>query len=216
MFEDLFTWWKEDILLKGALEGIADMLKTISEMFDLSTGSFLKGIKRDEDIYEMDRSVNVQEIEIRKKIYEHLSIHPKQDITSSLILSTIVIDIERIGDYLKNIYELSLIHTVDDQIRYYEEAKRITQHIRNMLLKVNDALKDGDIEAAKKLMDEKNWICKKCDGLINEIIIDELIRVRPAVVYSLLFRYIKRVTAHIGNVASSIVNPFHQIGFKPE
>ncbi|MEA3431830.1 MAG: hypothetical protein U9R01_04010, partial [candidate division WOR-3 bacterium] len=81
---------------------------------------------------------------------------------------------------------------------------------------VGMALRDGDVEKAKKMMEEKTWICKKCDGIIKGIIIDETMGVKAAVIYSLLFRYLKRVSAHIGNITSSIVNPFYRIGFKPE
>ncbi len=216
MFKDLFIWWKEDVLLKGALLGVEEMLKKTGDMFEIATESFIKMVIRDQDIYEMDRRVNSLEIEIRKKVYEHLSVHPKQDITSSLVLSTIVVDIERIGDYSKNIYELSLIHSLENNTRYYEEAQRLCEHVRELLNNLPDALKEGDIDKATKMMEEKNWICKKCDGLIKEIVIDEAMKVRPAVVYSLFFRYVKRVTAHIGNIASSIVNPYHRIGFKSE
>ena len=31
----------------------------------------------------------------------------------------------------------------------------------------------------------------------------------------LLLRYIKRVSAHLKNIATTLVNPFHQIGYRP-
>ncbi len=216
MFKDLFVWWKEDVLLKRALEGAREMIEITKDMFDFATARFLGEVKEEHDIYETDKSVNMLEIEIRKKVYEHLSINPKQDITSSLVLTTIVIDIERIGDYAKNIYELSQLATPESETKYYEEAKRLTHHVNVLLSQIDEALKDGDVEKAKELMEEKNWICKKCEGIIRETIIDESMKVRSAVIYSLFFRYIKRATAHIGNIASSIVNPFYRIGFKPE
>jgi len=216
MFKDLFIWWKEDALLKGALEGVEKMIEIIKEMFDFATESFLGKVKDEYDIYETDKSVNMLQVEIRKKVYEHLSINPKQDITSSLVLTTIVIDIERIGDYSKNIYELSLIHTPELDIRYYNEAKRLAHHVSSLLPPLSTALRNGDVEKAREIMEEKNWICKKCEGIIKEIVIDEAMKVRPAVVYSLFFRHLKRASAHIGNIASSIVNPFYRIGFKPE
>jgi len=216
MFKDLFIWWKEDALLKGALKGVEKMIEVIKEMFDFASKSFLGEVKDEHNIYEMDKSVNMLQVETRKKVYEHLSINPKQDITSSLVLTTIVIDIERIGDYAKNIYELSQLVTPELETKYYEEAKRLAHHVNTLLSQTDEALKDGDVEKAKELMEEKNWICKKCDGIIKEIIIDESMKVRSAVIYSLFFRYIKRATAHIGNIASSIVNPFYRIGFKPE
>jgi phosphate uptake regulator len=37
-----------------------------------------------------------------------------------------------------------------------------------------------------------------------------------AVTLALYVRYLKRVGAHLNNIASSIVNPFPRIGFKPK
>ena len=216
MFSDLFIWWKKDVLLASALEGVDKMMKIAEEMFSYATSSFLRETRNESEIYEIDKSINKLEIETRKKVYEHLSINPRQDVTSSLILTTIVIDIERIGDYSKNIYELSLIYTPRKGTKYYEEAERLTDYVDKLLAGVDETFKEGDEERARKIMEEKNWLCQKCESIIKEIIIDEAMEVRPAVTYSLFFRHIKRVSAHTGNIASSIVNPFYRIGFKPQ
>jgi len=33
---------------------------------------------------------------------------------------------------------------------------------------------------------------------------------------ALYLRYLKRIAAHLSNIASSVVNPFHRIGYKPK
>ena len=38
---------------------------------------------------------------------------------------------------------------------------------------------------------------------------------RSAICLVILMRYIKRVASHLKNVCSAVVNPFHQIGFRP-
>jgi len=39
---------------------------------------------------------------------------------------------------------------------------------------------------------------------------------RDAIVLALLLRFLKRVSAHLKNVASSLVNPYQKLGYKPD
>ena len=44
---------------------------------------------------------------------------------------------------------------------------------------------------------------------------DTAISSREAVIAALASRYTKRISAHLSNLASSVVNPFDRIGFRP-
>ena len=101
MFKRLFSWWKEHILLKQALEESALALEKTAQMFSFAMSVLLEGAGEEKGIYDMDKEVNALQIDVRKKVLEHLAINPQQDITASLILTTIIVDIERIGDYEK-------------------------------------------------------------------------------------------------------------------
>ena len=58
----------------------------------------------------MDKKINEFERDVRRKVMTHLAIGGKEDIGSGLVLVSVVIDIERIGDYTKNIYDLAVNH----------------------------------------------------------------------------------------------------------
>ena len=88
------------------------MLEIVREMFNSSTNS-LRSPKAEEhplNIYEMDKKINHFERDVRRKIMTHLTVNPQQDLSSGLVLVSVVIDIERIGDYTKNIYDLAVNH----------------------------------------------------------------------------------------------------------
>ena len=53
------------------------------------------------DLYEMDKKLNAFERDVRRKVMTHLSLGHTADIGSGLTLVSIVIDMERIGDYTK-------------------------------------------------------------------------------------------------------------------
>jgi phosphate transport system protein len=217
MFKRLFSWWKEDILLKSALEKSALALEKSGEMFAFAFKVLLENEKKVKKIYEMDQEVNALQIEIRKKIMEHLTINPEQDVTASLVLTTIAVDFERIGDIAKNIAELHAMVVGELGASHYRESiDDLRERTNRALQKTKHAFLEADLRKARELMDEFTWIAYQCDEEVKIVAGDESLRVREAVIYSLLFRYVKRVSAHARNFVSSVVNPFHRVGFKPE
>lgn len=217
MFERLFSWWKEDVLLKKALEETTLALDKTLSMFSFAMDVLLEGTDDEQRIYDMDKEINALQIDIRKKVFEHLTINPEQDVTASLVLTTVVVDFERIGDFAKNIVELhQMCEGKLDHPKYLPEVLGIREKLEGSIRKTSEAFRDADSDKAKKMTDEYTVITHKCDKTLEELACKEDLRVSEAVIYGLLFRYLKRVSAHARNIASSVVNPFHRLGFKPE
>jgi phosphate uptake regulator len=217
MFKKLFSWWHEDILLKQALDDSAAALEKAGEMFSFAMDLLSNGVGEEQKIYDMDQEVNALQIDIRKKVLEHLTISPEQDVTASLVLITIIVDIERIGDFAKNIVELH--HMGPDRLedgRYVKEIRTIREKIETAIPVTRSAFIDADADRAKDLLAEFVWVGHKCDTVLEALVGDESLEVREAVVYGLLFRYLKRISAHLRNIASSVVNPFHRLGYRPD
>jgi phosphate uptake regulator len=68
-------------------------------------------------------------------------------------------------------------------------------------------------------MSKYDAISRKCDSIIKAIFESESFRKKDKVekhlvAYTMMLRYIKRVNAHLKNVASTVVNPFHRIGYR--
>lgn len=217
MFERLFSWWKEDVLLKKALEETTLALDKTLAMFSFAMNVLLEGTDDEKRIYDMDQEINALQIDIRKKVFEHLTINPEQDVTASLVLTTVVVDVERIGDFAKNIVELHQMCAGKlDHPKYVPQVFGIRGRLENSIRQTSEAFRDADSEKAKNMTEEYTVIAHRCDETLEELACKEDLKVREAVVYGLLFRYLKRVSAHGRNIASSVVNPFHRLGFKPE
>jgi phosphate uptake regulator len=186
-------------------------------MFAFSMKFLLEGNGEEQTVYDMDQEVNALQVDIRKKVLEHLTINPEQDVTASLALITIIVDIERIGDFAKNIVELRgmVADELSDE-RYIREVDSIREKIESSFPPIIEAFSDADSEKAKELIDEYTWVSTKCDTVLELLVGDTTLGVREAVVYGLLFRYLKRVAAHLRNIATSVVNPFHRLGYKPD
>lgn len=219
MFKQLFSWWKEDIILKQALEQSGVALEKAGNMFLYAMDVFLEVTGEEKEIYEMDKEINTLQVDTRRKILQHLSINPEQDVTASLVLITTIVDIERIGDYAKNIVELHPMCGPPlklEDLRYFREINDIKQQLKKLIPETTKAFLDADAVTAKRTTDEYTVICRKCDNIIGAITCDNSLMVKEAVVCALLFRYLKRVSSHGRNISTSVVNPFDRLGYKPE
>jgi phosphate transport system protein len=217
VFKGLFSWWKEDVLLKSALEQSGQAIDKAGRMFSLGMAVVTEGTDIAKTIFDMDKELNSIQIDIRKKVLEHLAINPAQDVTSSLILITIIIDIERVGDLAKNLVEIQLMSRgALDEPAYASDIKTMREKLEASFITVRKAFLEGNDDKANQVMGDCTWIGTRCDATIQVIAGDEELEVREAVAYTLLFYYLKRISSHIRNIASSVVNPFHKLGYKPE
>ena len=112
MFKQIFEIFKSDSLHEQALTECHEMLEIVRQMFNESINSLRNSDTAEIpiDIYATDKKINEFERDVRRKVMTHLAVGGKEDIGSGLILVSVVIDIERIGDYTKNIYDLAKTH----------------------------------------------------------------------------------------------------------
>lgn len=214
MFESIFKVWKKEGLLKQALDRTEKMFQLVSENFDIASNQLIGKLNAKQDIYETDKQINEHEKEVRRKVLEHLSINPKQDLTSSLILITVVKDLERIGDYIKNIFELSYHYSKPLPANTYSEVLiGLKSQMSEVLKDSLRVFKSADKEKAKEYYKFYRKVTEKTDHLIEALLEEKEIRVREAVVYALFARYLKRIAAHLANVLTTVINPFHQVGY---
>ncbi len=165
----------------------------------------------------MDKKINSFERDVRRKVMTHLAISGNQDLGSGLILTSVVIDIERIGDYTKNIYDLAVNHPqklVGDS--FEERLLKIENNTKDYFNRTIDTFKAQDIDSARDLMSHyKEEISEVSQSIVEDIISgkDNNINAPQAAAISLYSRYLKRIAAHSRNLISSIVNPFERIGY---
>lgn len=216
MFIEFFNIWKKASLLKAATEETVRMLEMTKDMYEFSLRVLIDNEKEISDIYKLDQELNQMQISVRQKVLEHLSINPRQDITGSLVLVTIVVDIERIGDYAKNLIELA--HHYPEKLCgvYCDRIHKLELEITKNFIATIKAFKEADEILGQQVMESHAKLAPEIEQIIEDILNDKILSGREAVIYALLARFLKRVSAHLKNVASSVVNPFHRLGYKPE
>ena len=219
MFKQIFEIFKSDSLYEQALSECHKMLDIDLTMYKASIESLRESDSADLkiDIYNMDKKINEFERDVRRKVMTHLAIGGKEDIGSGLVLVSVVIDIERIGDSTKNIYDLALNHpkklhggNIEDRLFKIEKISL------NLFEDSIEAFKNQKIEKARKLMGYyKNHISTQSDAITMDIISGKIndLETGSASAVGLYARYLKRIGAHSRNLISSIVNPFERIGY---
>lgn len=219
MFKTLTSMFQKENLIEQALNECHEMLALDWEMFQEST----KALRETEtappvlDIPDADKRVNKYERDVRRKVITHLSV-TGDDVTAGLVVVSVVIDIERIGDYTKNIYELARTHAAKlDAGNLEDQLASVEKRITDLFQRTAKTFKDGDEEGARSIMSEyKEGLASDCDAIIDTIVAgktDDLSAGEAASV-ALYARYLKRIGSHLRTIVTSVVNPFPRIGYK--
>lgn len=124
MLRELISILRTKDPLQAVGENFAQMLQLTYEMTHVA-GDIYFGKKCDpadrSQIYRQDVEVNQLERTIRKHVVAHLSLHQSSpDVPYCLLLMSLVKDVERLGDYAKNLTEVQDICSVplpDDEIK---------------------------------------------------------------------------------------------------
>ena len=221
IFTEIISVWRKEDLLSEAWE------KSL-EMLDLSHNMFVKAVKKSKkqeslsvlkQLKNRDKEINKYQREVRRKIITHFSLQNNiNDISSIMVLMNMVVDIERIGDYSKNILDLAIYYPERLNTKIlHPELHEIEQVVKSRFDKTVDAIKTEDVELASKLIKGfKKQVTTASDRIVNNIISGELnlesgSESAATVLYA---RYLKRIGSHLKNITTTVINPIDSIGYQ--
>lgn len=166
-------------------------------------------------IYKLDVKVNKLERTIRKRVVARLVAESAQTVYC-LLLMMLSKDAERIGDYIKNISEVSELGgspLPDSPLR--AELADIVQVTMEIFAAAGAVVEEQDQDRATELLQMGRHAGKRCDRLLVQLAASDM---TPPQVTSmvLLTRFYKRVGAHLFNILSSVVMPLHKVDFFDE
>ncbi len=220
IFKDILAIWKSDNLLSQAWEDSLRMLSLSNDIFVQSIQYFNSGENIDavKALKKEDQSINDYYQLVRRKVLTHYSIDkPPIDTSGGLTLINMVVDIERIGDYCKNISDLTLMR--EGPMNFGElsnEIKSIEEEVESRFTKTIKAIQDQDDALADELLKSyKKMITKVSDDIVKNVASGKIqfkdsSQGASIVLYA---RYLKRIGAHLKNITSTIVNPYDRIGY---
>lgn len=220
-FREIYEIWRRDNSLAQALKESYGMLERTHGMFRESVKLVRDGEAAEVglSIHEEDRVINEHQMEVRRKVLRYLAITGTVDLLPGLVLINIIIDIERIGDYTKNIAELAKLQSGKLTCGSFEtQVRDLEETVERLFCEVRPLLASSNVHAARELCDDCSWLRKGADDILAELIkgADESLSRGQTAATALYVRYLKRVGAHLLNILSSVLNPFERIGYREE
>jgi len=221
MWKELISLWKSDNLLQQAWEATYEMLEIDEEMLleacrslrESDSGEVNKEIRR------KDKVVNKYEREVRRKVMTHCTVQGPTQLPAGMVLVSIIIDVERIGDYAKNMFDLAGYHPQRlHGGKFEDDLKRIEDAAKALLPRTRACLESSDEDEAMSLLGEFKWVNEVAENCLAGIVKAEDSSIRPgdAAALALYLRVLKRINSHMRNIITSVVNPFDRIGYKPK
>ncbi len=221
IFKDIIKLWKAEDLLSQSWEESFQMLDLSHEIFQQALTYLQKGenIETLKALKKRDKEINEFQRNVRRKVLTHYSVEQNtSNMADGLILINMVVDIERIGDYCKNILDLAINH---DQsivsVEISEDLHLIENEAKERFQKTLQAIQSQDEEIATSLMEGyKENMTGKSDEIVNNVLNNKTTygSESRSTAIALYARYLKRIAAHLKNITTTLVNPFDSIGYK--
>ncbi len=214
-FKSFYDLLSKGTLLEEAFDESEHIHDLTNQMFSQSTQALITHDKElTSEVVRTDKVVNAEFIKIRRKLFEYLSISAAPNVSASLILSNIAIDYERIGDYCKNIAQLVEWYPIEiNEGKYRDWVLEIRDNIQHMFNSTKKALIDEDEELAKEVIARHGKVKEIHTEIVRALNTDTDISVREAIVVAKVGGYLRRVSAHLGNICTGVFRPFPRMGF---
>ena len=217
MLQELLRIFRGDDPLSKVADDFALMLNLTREMSH-SAGKIFFGEDHDENaqdkVHKTDAEVNELERVIRRSLMTHLAIPGNSaDAPYSLLLMSLVKDVERLGDYAKNLSEIVEIGPdVLPEGAELDELQLIRKSVESAYQACANVVLSSRQGEAAELIQQGRETARRCDGLITTIGKSDY-DASTTTALILGSRYYKRINAHVLNVLSSVVMPLDKIDY---
>jgi phosphate transport system protein len=219
-FGSILEIFKADDWSSQLVGMVSEMLELASDMFGYAVAVIVYGEADEEsqqEIYDRDKQINTLEREVRRRVVTRLSVGGhRSEIPTGLIFMNVVKDGERIGDYIKNLYEIAeMMPAEPDRKLYQEYLVGRSRTIEDLFARTVQAFADSDAEKAADVINRARKLATQCEEVIREITVSKL-PTQDAVCLVLILRFYKRVAAHMANIATTVVMPIDMLDFYDE
>ena len=192
---------------------IADARHTFDLAMNAVTGGAVETVA--DEVRRTDRQINLTEIEIRRELLVHISVHGTADAGEMLVFMNMIKDLERIGDYNKNIFDLALEGVSFTGAEDLEQILGFRDELSSRIALMGEILDTRDEDRARAYIERGDQLRREFDGLVNELV-HATAPALIAVPRALLYRFLKRVAAHCANVATAVVMPVDRLDYFDE
>ena len=198
---------------------LSEMLTNSTRVFDISMNALLGDTNLDsvrDDLYDTDKAINELHKEVRREMIIHSAVNSRSlDIPLLLSYMTMSKDIERIGDYCKNLFEIAETGNTfakgDDLDSYIE----LRNDIGKLIVYLQSCIALDDESKVQDLITLGSSISSDINTRITALL-ENREKIQYPVATTLFFRYLKRIVSHIVNASTALIMPTDQIDYLDE
>ena len=212
----MFSIFRDSDQLEAVEQQLVQMLANCEETFRLATAAVfgeMNVTEAGELLETVDKELNKTERAIRRELLVHGTVRGAE-VDQGLMLTymSLAKDIERIGDYCKNIWNLAQMGVNLSGGPDHDELTKHRDRVAGLIETALDAFAEQDAERVHKLIPSIKDDTHHYDTHVIEFVNSDLPG-REAAPRALFYRYIKRISAHLSNVLSSVVMPVDRLDF---
>ena len=216
----VFKFWRGGSTepLERVQDKVRAMLQHDRHEFDLAMSALLGDVDPasvNAELRATDQKVNRLEREIRRELVVHASVFGGIDSPSVLVYMSVVKDIERVGDYAKNLLDLARdganLHGVPDVDEWRKHAAELSAFIPA----AGEVYYAGDRARGQELRARGDLLLRQFDDRVRALVRGDD-QGPQAVSRALAYRYLKRVLAHLMNLVSAVIMPVDQLDYFDE
>lgn len=212
--------WRSLFTSGGGLDDVEqqliEMLRLDRHSFELANQALLAGGDPHElrrQVSDTDHQVNELVQQVRRQLIVHAAVREASaDIPTMFTYMSVIKDIERVGDYAKNILDIAVARADRVDAADFDDLAPHRDSVERLLEQVMAVFADRDTEAANRLLERTAPELVEFDHRVDELIVSE----QPgyqAVPRALYHRHLKRIAAHLMNVLTSLTAPVDQLDF---
>jgi len=213
IFQQMINFWRGDSGLKNTFSKFDEMMSIAKNMFEKATNNVFSPAdnisNESRELIKWDGKINALQQSIRRDIVLHITVKGSKDILPCLLLMSLVKDAERLGDYAKNIMEVAERYHNFEKDEYFEILKTMRGDILKWFDETRIAFDKVDAKHAQVTREKAYESEKECDRIAWEMM--EKTDKKDTVAIALLFRFFKRIAAHLDNIATSVIVPIDKL-----
>ena len=202
-------------LVDQSLDDMGTMLDVAGEMFAAATAYLLDNEPLPLDLSARDADINAREQKVRRAVLQHVTINPRDELSLSLLLLSVVQDAERCGDLAKSIAKAADLADAPRAGRHVEALQRLRDRVQALFPEARAAFLAADSRRARAVMEAHDALKKEVTGYLKRLSEADDLTVNLAVVLAVSARMIGRVSSHLSNIISSVALPFDRIRRAP-
>jgi|TARA_B110000263_G_scaffold247380_1_gene260118 phosphate transport system protein len=198
---------------------LSEMLINSMHIYDIAMNCLLGDTNLDtvrDDLYATDKTINELHREVRREMIVHSAVNSRNlDIPLLLSYMTMSKDIERIGDYCKNLFEIAETGNTFAKGEDLDSYIELRNDIGKLIVYLQSCLNLEDEAKIRDLITLGSSMSSDLDDKITGLL-ENKETIEYPVSTTLFYRYLKRIVSHIVNASTALIMPTDQIDYLDE